>query len=276
MKNYSYIDMFCGAGGLTVGFGNKGFHLDLANDISRPALDTLKHNLKHTHPKTDKSKVVLGDIIELYEFLGLEKVKKEDVGHAVVKTNREEELKRKTDSLKENTEVQKILNKIKSTDVLVGGPPCQGFSMIGRSKKMTAEQRAKGFIDDPRNQLFKYYLEFAEKLNPKIVLIENVKGLVSASGYRDLIEIALKNTGAFGYDVSSEVLNAKDFGLAQHRERIFFIGIRKDLAEKKSIKAIDIFEAILDQKTTNLNVNDVIDDLPKISANPKPKSNIRL
>ena len=44
---------------------------------------------------------------------------------------------------------------------------------------MTAEQRAKGFIDDPRNQLFKYYLKFAEKLNPKIVLIENVKGLVS-------------------------------------------------------------------------------------------------
>ena len=272
MNNYSYIDMFCGAGGLTVGFGNKGFHLDMANDISRPALDTLKHNLKHTHPNTDKSKVVLGDIIELYEFLGLEKVKKEVVGHAVVKTNREEELKRKTDSLKENTEVQKILNNIKSTDVLVGGPPCQGFSMIGRSKKMTAEQRAKGFIDDPRNQLFKYYLKFAEKLNPKIVLIENVKGLVSASGYRDLIEIALKNTGEFGYDVSSEVLNAKDFGLAQHRERIFFIGIRKDLAEKKCIKAKDIFQAILDQKTSNLNVNDVIGDLPKISANPKPNN----
>ena len=82
-------------------------------------------------------------------------------------------------------------------------------------------------------------------------LIENVKGLVSASGYRDLIEIALKNTGEFGYDVSSEVLNAKDFGLAQHRERIFFIGIRKDLAKKKSIKAIDVFQAILDQKTSN-------------------------
>ena len=111
---------------------------------------------------------------------------------------------------------------------------------------MTAEERAKGFIDDPRNQLFKYYLKFAEKLNPKIVLIENVKGLVSASGYRDLIEIALKETGEFGYNVSSEVLNAKDFGLAQHRERIFFIGIRKDLSENSSIKAEDLFEAILD------------------------------
>ena len=87
--------------------------LDLANDISRPALDTLKHNLKHTHPETEKSKVVLGDIIELYEFLGLEKVKKEVIGHAVVKTNKEEELKRKTDSLKENQEVQNLLHNIK-------------------------------------------------------------------------------------------------------------------------------------------------------------------
>jgi len=272
MNKHSYIDMFCGAGGLTIGFGNKGFQLDLANDISRPALDTLKHNLKHTHPETEKSKVVLGDIIELYEFLGLEKVKKEVIGHAVVKTNKEEELKRKTDSLKENQEVQNLLHNIKSTDVLVGGPPCQGFSMIGRSKKMTAEQRAKGFIDDPRNQLFKYYLKFAEKLNPKIVLIENVKGLVSASGYRDLIEIALKNTGEFGYDVSSEVLNAKDFGLAQHRERIFFIGIRKDISENSGIKAEDLFEAILAKKSKKLKVKDVIGDLPKITANPNPNN----
>jgi len=272
MKKYSYIDLFCGAGGLTIGFGNQGFHLDLANDISRPALDTLKHNLKHTHPETDKRRVVLGDIIELYEFLGLKQVEQTFVGNAVVKTNREVELKRKTDSLIENTAVQKTLQSIQSTDVLVGGPPCQGFSMIGRSKKMTAEERAKGFIDDPRNQLFKYYLKFAEKLNPKIVLIENVKGLVSASGYRDLIEIALKETGEFGYNVSSEVLNAKDFGLAQHRERIFFIGIRKDLSEHSSIKAEDLFESILAKKSKNLKVKDVISDLPKITANPKPNN----
>ena len=272
MKKHTYIDLFCGAGGLTVGFGNNQFHLDLANDISRPALDTLKHNLKATHPSTDSSRVILGDIIELYEFLGLDEVEQESLGYKSIQTDREVDLKRKTDSLKENKDVKSLLNSIKSTDVLVGGPPCQGFSMIGRSKKMTSEERALGFIDDPRNQLFKYYLKFAEKLNPKIVLIENVKGLVSASGYRDLIEISLKNTGKYGYDVSSEILNAKDFGLAQHRERIFFIGVRKDLSISSTIKAENIFEEILKKKSNSLNVKDVISDLPQILANPKPNN----
>ena len=60
--------------------------------------------------------------------------------------------------------------------------------MIGRSKRGSKEERMKGFVDDPRNQLFMYFLKFVEKLNPKIVLIENVSGLGSASGYKDLIE----------------------------------------------------------------------------------------
>ena len=115
MKKHTYIDLFCGAGGLTVGFGNNGFHLDLANDISRPALDTLKHNLKATHPSTDSSRVILGDIIELYEFLGLDEVEQESLGYKSIQTEREVDLKRKTDSLKENKDVKSLLNSIKST-----------------------------------------------------------------------------------------------------------------------------------------------------------------
>ena len=58
-KNYyTYIDLFAGAGGLTIGFGNKGFHLAIANDIAEPALNTLKYNLKHTHPYTPATNVI--------------------------------------------------------------------------------------------------------------------------------------------------------------------------------------------------------------------------
>tara|TARA_B100000780_G_C21120813_1_gene453969 strand:- start:569 stop:1999 length:1431 start_codon:yes stop_codon:yes gene_type:complete len=275
MKNknkFTYIDLFSGAGGLTIGFGNKGFHLEMANDIAEPALNTLKKNLIKTHPNTDQDRVILGDIKELYEHLGNGDVTYDIQGHMVVETNKEVELRKKAPSIRGNDEVKNLLSGISHVDVLVGGPPCQGFSMIGRSKKATLVERTKGFIDDPRNQLFKYYLKFAEKLSPKLVLIENVKGLASASGYRDLIEKSLTDTGEYGYDTSSYILNAKDFGLAQNRERIFFIGIRKDLAEKYDINASEIFDEIIKAKKDPLKLKEAIYDLPQIKANPKPNN----
>ncbi|GER58861.1 cytosine-specific methyltransferase [Patiriisocius marinus] len=271
-NKYTYVDLFSGAGGLTLGFGNKGFHLEMANDIAEPALNTFKENLYKTHPDTNVNRVILGDIKELYEHLENGNVSYDVLGHMVVETNKEIELRKKVPSVKDDSEIKNILKGIRHIDVLVGGPPCQGFSMIGRSKKSTIEERTKGFIDDPRNQLFKYYLKFAEKLSPKLVLIENVKGLVSASGYRDLIEKSLTDTGKYGYDTSSHILNAKDFGLAQNRERIFFIGVRKDLSEKYSIKASDIFDDIIKSKETEVKLKDVIFDLPQIKANPKPNN----
>lgn len=272
MKKYTYIDLFAGAGGLTIGFGNKGFHLELANDIAEPALNTLKKNLVKTHPETNDERVILGDIKELYEHLDNGNVTYDMQGHMIVETNKEVELRKKAPSVRENYQIKNMLSEISHVDVLVGGPPCQGFSMIGRSKKASLEERTKGFIDDPRNQLFKYYLKFAEKLSPKIVLIENVKGLASASGYRDLIENSLKKSGDYGYDTDSKILNAKNFGLAQNRERIFFIGIRKDLVKKYGVSAQEVFNEIMKCKKAPLNLEDVIYDLPQIKANPKPNN----
>lgn len=271
-KTYNYIDLFAGAGGLSIGFGNKGFHLELANDIAEPALNTFKKNLKKTHPETGQERVILGDIKELYEHLGIGAVTYDLQGHMVVETNKEVVLRKKAPTIRGNGGVKNILAGISHVDVLAGGPPCQGFSMIGRSKKATLEERTKGFIDDPRNQLFKYYLKFAEKLSPKLVLIENVKGLSSASGYRDLIEKSLTDTGKYGYDTSSQILNAKDFGLAQNRERIFFIGVRKDISKKYDINASEVFQKILERKKDPIKLKDVIYDLPQIKANPKPNN----
>jgi DNA (cytosine-5)-methyltransferase 1 len=271
-KTHTYIDLFSGAGGLTIGFGNNGFHLELANDIAEPALNTFKKNLKLTHPETKEHRVILGDIKELYEHLGTTSVTYDLQGHLTIETDKEVELRKKAPSIKDDDDINKVLSEIKHVDVLAGGPPCQGFSMIGRSKKANLEERTKGFIDDPRNQLFKYYLKFAEKLSPKLVLIENVKGLTSASNYRDLIEKSLKDTGKYGYNTSSEVLNAKEFGMAQNRERIFFIGVRNDIHEKYNISASEIFEEIIKNKKEPLKLKDVIFDLPQIKANPKPNN----
>ncbi|WP_281613143.1 DNA cytosine methyltransferase [Flammeovirga sp. SubArs3] len=272
-KKYTYIDLFSGAGGLSIGFGNQGFNLEIANDIAKPALDTLKYNTaKYLHPDMNLDRIIHGDIIELYEHLGVGLVEQESQGHKVIKTMAEENLRKKAPSVKDDDDINEILSEITSVDVLVGGPPCQGFSMIGRSKKATLEERANGFIDDPRNQLFKYYLKFAEKLSPKLVLIENVKGLASASGYRDLIEETLRKTGNLGYNVHSEILNAKDYGIPQNRERIFFIGVRNDLVSK-DITAKHIFDLLLNEKVEKeLTLEESIFDLPQIEANPKPNN----
>lgn len=267
MKNYSYIDLFCGPGGLSIGFGDQQFELKLANDIDKNAVDTFKHNLEITHPETKHDNVIHGDIKELYKDLGTTDVIEESYSHMSVQTKREESQKNKTANLTDDIKAEVVLSQIKSIDVLAGGPPCQGFSMIGRSKRATIEERAQGFVDDPRNQLFKYFLQFADVLNPKIILIENVKGLASASRYRDLIEEAVRTTGQ-SYILKSEILNAKNFGIAQHRERIFFIGIRKDLSNKYNIKPDEIFKRLNEFKNESLILKDVIADLPELIANP--------
>ena len=272
MKKFTYVDLFSGAGGLSVGFGREDFHLLMANDIDNQALDTLRHNLSNIHPETEISHIIHGDITELYKHLGGKKVKEKFLGHKTVITDKSLQIKKRAPN-SSHPEIESFLNSLSSCDVIAGGPPCQGFSMIGRSKRGNLEDRTQGFIDDPRNILFSYYLKFVEKLNPKLVLIENVKGLSSASSYQDLIKKSLENTGK-KYVVESIVLNAKDFGVPQNRERIFFIGISSDFAKAKKITPQNIIDNIKKSIKNNKKVllKDAIFDLPIILANPKPNN----
>lgn len=107
-------------------------------------------------------------------------------------------------------------------DIIVGGPPCQGFSGLNRWNKQLE--------DDPRNKLFFQYLRFVSELKPKAVLIENVRQiLTSKNGFakHNICEILEK----MGYSVKYAVLNAADFGVPQNRQRAFFVGIRKEFGE---------------------------------------------
>lgn len=103
-------------------------------------------------------------------------------------------------------------------DVVVGGPPCQGFSSANRWQKES---------NDPRNKLFFEYLRVVELLKPKAVVIENVRGILTRGGgyAKNRIEGFL---GDLGYCVSCEVLDASDFGVPQKRLRAFFVAIKKD------------------------------------------------
>jgi|SRR5699024_8314418 len=106
-------------------------------------------------------------------------------------------------------------------DIIVGGPPCQGFSSANRWQKDT---------DDPRNKLFFEYIRFVKIFKPKVVLIENVRGILTRdNGYAEkkIYEILEKA----GYNVDSTVLDSSDYGVPQRRLRAFFMATRKDIPQ---------------------------------------------
>lgn len=108
-------------------------------------------------------------------------------------------------------------------DLIVGGPPCQGFSSLRPG-------RGAG-LDDPRNSLYKQYLKYVRELRPRVFLMENVVGILSA-GDGALVSEMLKSFRSLGYAVDWRVLNAANFGVPQKRERFFLVGTRKSLGDK--------------------------------------------
>lgn len=169
------IDLFSGAGGITLGLANAGFKVLLSSDFSAACAETHTYNLPDTPFHH-------GDVHELTpaRIRSITGLKKGEL------------------------------------DVLVGGPPCQGFSIIGARN-----------ADDPRNGLFREFMRIAKALAPRVVVMENVPGLATLHGGQVLTEIG-REFRAAGYEVSGAELLAAQYGVPQMRWRYFFIGWRKD------------------------------------------------
>lgn len=110
-------------------------------------------------------------------------------------------------------------------DVVIGGPPCQGFSSANQQR----------IIDDPRNELYKYYIRAVSKLLPKFVVMENVKGMLNVA--EQVVEdygniCVMRNGKTYSYTVAYKLLNSADFFVAQSRERLIYIAIRNDVVEE--------------------------------------------
>lgn len=139
-------------------------------------------------------------------------------------------------------DIRKIVSHIEDyvaedVDIVVGGPPCQGFSSANQQR----------IIDDPRNELYKYYIEAIKRICPKFIVMENVRGMLSVANQvvEDYKSIHIKKNGKnYTYDVAFRLLNSVNFGVAQSRERLFYIAIRNDIAEAKQITPEVIFREI--------------------------------
>ncbi|MFH1111617.1 MAG: DNA cytosine methyltransferase [Patescibacteria group bacterium] len=171
-KKLKVIDLFCGVGGLSYGFAHDDNFEIVA---ANEILSNMAKAYSLNHPT---AKVYVKDIKDF----GAEKIEKD-------------------------------LN-IKATeiDIIVGGPPCQAYSTVG-----------KRLIDDPRGKLFQEYYRVLKEFNPKLFLFENVKGLLSMQG-GELLETIISLFESLGYKVQYKLLNAADFGAPQIRERVIIIG----------------------------------------------------
>lgn len=239
-----YIDLFAGAGGLSEGFVRAGFSPIAHVEMNKDACDTLKtrtafHYLKENNRIEEYHDYLRGTITR-EEFWA--KIP-ENLINSVINT----EISSKT--------LPFIFDKIDAelgnskVDLVIGGPPCQAYSVAGRARD------PKGMAEDPRNHLYKYYVEFLKRYKPKMFVFENVPGILSANNgiYLDLIFDAVREAG---YELEKKVLNSKNFGVLQDRKRVIIIGWKKNLKLK-----YPEFEEITSKYKV---LEDLFADLPKI------------
>lgn len=216
---YNFIDLFAGAGGLSEGFINAGFKPIAHVEMNKEACDTLKTRTAY-HWLKSQNKVNI-----YHDYLLSPDKKKEELWSHIPKNLIESVI---------NTEISKstlpqIFNKIDlelkngKVDLIIGGPPCQAYSVAGRARK--------DMESDPRNHLYKHYVEFLIKYQPNMFVFENVPGILSAKN-GDYLNNIFKAVRKSGYEVAippKNYLNAKDFNVLQDRKRVIIIGWKKDL-----------------------------------------------
>ncbi|PKM92506.1 MAG: DNA (cytosine-5-)-methyltransferase [Euryarchaeota archaeon HGW-Euryarchaeota-1] len=217
MKIVNYIDLFAGAGGLSEGFIRQNFNPVAHVEMNAHACETLKTRVSYHYLKES------GQSEFYYKYLKNEIDRNELWG--MIPENKISSVINKEIS---NENIEYIFNRIdgqlenKKVDLIIGGPPCQAYSIVGRARD------PDNMNNDPRNFLYKFYVCFLEKYNPKMFVFENVPGILSAKNgkYFEDIKTAVKKTG---YDMDYKVLNAKDFGVLQNRKRVILIGWKKTI-----------------------------------------------
>lgn len=142
----------------------------------------------------------------------------------------------------------------KTCDLIVGGPPCQGFSMAGyRIRAKTS------FLEDKRNYLFKEYIRMVDAIRPKVFIIENVPGILNYNDGAVKDEI-YETFQKMGYQLQSKVLCAANYGVPQFRNRAFFIGNRLGIDPEQ------FFPQVMNAEGTYVTIYDAISDLPDVKA----------
>lgn len=243
-----YLDLFAGAGGLSEGFIRAGYTPVAHVEMDAAACFTLKTRAAY-HWLKNNNRI---DLYERYLNGGMSRdAFYQEVPEKVLASVLNYEIS--GDTLEDIfSDVDELLDG-DNLDLIVGGPPCQAYSIAGRSRSETK------MVGDKRNYLYKLYAEFLQKYQPRYFVFENVLGLLSAKDedgtlHFDNMKQLFKECG---YSVEYRLLNASDYGVLQNRKRVILIGCR---GEKT-----DIYPDI-PHVTNNCTVSELFSDLPSIVA----------
>lgn len=225
------VDLFSGAGGISLGFNVEGYRILMAVDNYLSAVETYSLN----HPQVEENRIIADDILNL------------------------------TDS-----QIESIVAG-ENVDVLVAGVPCQGYSRVGyRTKPDLSKEIDYDPEKDPRNLLFKEVIRVTKLLKPSFILLENVPDMESARvSYRDLngtvVGLLRSRLGKQGYACKLVSLDASKFGVPQKRKRLFFVASKKALPEDLGKELLSVAEEMgFDNHI--LSLSQAISDLPSVRA----------
>ncbi|QHG10110.1 DNA (cytosine-5-)-methyltransferase [Moraxella osloensis] len=239
MAELNFIDLFAGAGGLSEGFVRAGFSPIAHVEIDKNACDTLQTRNAYYYLKKKNDLGIYYDYLkksiskqELFQELSF--LEQNVIHHAIGEDN----------SKIFNIIDEKLHNK--NIDLIIGGPPCQAYSVVGRYRLLKSKD------EDARNLLYKEYAKFLKKYKPKAFVFENVLGLLSAEQGKYFNNLK-KYFKSIGYCLDYKVLNASDFGVLQDRKRVIIIGWRKDL---------DFAYPTFDFQENHNSIKDILLDLP--------------
>jgi DNA (cytosine-5)-methyltransferase 1 len=237
-NNLNFIDLFAGAGGLSLGLEQSGFKPLFVNELNEDAMETYLMNRRLKYDYLDEK--------DFHEY----DIKK----------------------ILENGYLDNLIGKIKSIhgvdcrkgelDLIVGGPPCQGFSNIGHRRSYAVSRDRL-----PSNFLFQDMIHIIDKLQPKIFLFENVRGLKNTyltknSKMNAYNQIFQEFNDLENYHVETDMIYGKDYGAPQNRPRIFIIGMRKDLnIESKQISNLKANGFLPDPTNNYPHLKELLDDL---------------
>lgn len=214
----SYIDLFAGAGGLSEGFIQSGYrpiaHVEM-NEYAAKTIETriayyyLKENGNlDSYYQYERNEISREQLLELIPDEELKTVINKEMSESTIKG-----IFQTIDTIIAEKEIEQV-------DVIIGGPPCQAYSLVGRAQ---SSHMLVPMEEDPRNELYKMYVQFLNKYKPRMFVFENVAGIKTARGGQ-----AFKNLQKYmrkvGYEIDYHELNAHDFGVLQSRKRVIIVG----------------------------------------------------
>lgn len=231
-RSRCFVDLFCGAGGFTWGWARAGFRPLAAIDNDASALRTHEANFGGMECKTLHGDLAGNNGKNLAKFL--------------------------------NISPRKI-------SIIVGGPPCQGWSKVGRGKLRSLGATSDDLLHDPRNRLYRNFIEAVSQCRPKICVMENVPGMLSIRGI-NVAEMVKGHFEEIGYACTYALVNACWFGVPQNRKRLIFLCTHRDM-RKMDAEQLEAFAHEFRCKTLGITrqttVSDAIRDLPEIANGSK-------